>query len=155
MNESSLTALFKEDIGIATSLLELINAELAALAVPDLARLQELLNQKQPLLALLAQHATTRSQLLAAEQLSPDRSGLIELAGRSEAGQALMQKGDELGVLIEQCQQANLRNGRLIKANQATLGKLLGLLRGNDTPALYDSKGSAARIGQHRPLSQA
>src|SRR5690606_15470217 len=100
MNESTLAALFEEDIGIAKSLLELINAEFEALAVPDLARLQTLLNQKQPLLALLAQHATARSQLLRAEQLSPDRTGLIELAARSDAGQALAQKGDELGALI-------------------------------------------------------
>jgi flagella synthesis protein FlgN len=32
---------------------------------------------------------------------------------------------------------------------------MLGILRGNETPSLYDSRGAAARIGQQRPLSQA
>src|SRR5690606_40215097 len=73
------------------------------------------------LLAQLAQHATQRSQLLAAQQLSPDREGLATLAKRdAEAGAPLMETGDQLAALIEQCQAANQRNGRLIRSEEHT-----------------------------------
>jgi flagella synthesis protein FlgN len=32
---------------------------------------------------------------------------------------------------------------------------MLGILRGAETPSLYDSSGSTAKIGNKRPLSQA
>lgn len=155
MTAATLITLFDEDIAIASALLELIDSELDALSASDLPRLQTLLNQKQPLLAELAQHATRRSQLLAAERLSTDRDGLAKLAARSESGDVLLQKGDQLAGLIEQCQVANLRNGKLIKASQTSTGQLVSILRGSDAPTLYDSKGGTAKIGQHRPLSQA
>lgn len=155
MTVATLINLFDEDLGIASTLLKLIDSELEALSEPDLEQLQALLNQKQPLLAQLAQHASQRSQILAAEKLSADRNGLSILAARAESGETLMHKGDQLATLIEQCQAANLRNGRLIKASQASTGQMIKILRGSDTPTLYDSKGSTARIGQHRPLSQA
>lgn len=156
MTIATLIALFEDDIGTTRTLLELLDQELEALSEADLQRLQTLLNQKQPLLAQLAQHATQRSQLLAAQQLSPDRDGLSALAERdAEAGPLLLEKGDQLAALIEQCQASNQRNGRVIKANQASTGQMVRLLRGNDAPALYDSKGSTARIGHQRPLSQA
>lgn len=156
MTIATLIALFEDDIGTARTLLELLDHELEALTEADLPRLQSLLNQKQPLLAQLAQHATQRSQLLTAQQLSPDREGLATLAKRdAEAGAPLMETGDQLAALIEQCQAANQRNGRLIKANQVSTSQMVRLLRGSDTPALYDSKGGTARIGHQRPLSQA
>jgi flagella synthesis protein FlgN len=60
-----------------------------------------------------------------------------------------------LTLLDQHGQAANLRNGRLIRSSQASATSMLGILRGNETPSLYDSRGSAARIGQQRPLSQA
>jgi flagella synthesis protein FlgN len=159
MTATTLLSLFDEDIGNASQLLELIDSELEALNTNDLPRLQTLLNQKQPLLALLAQHATQRSQLLAAEQFSPDREGLMAFAARSEArgesGSLLLEKSARLTSLIEQCQTANLRNGRLIKASQVSTGQMVKILRGSDTPTLYDSRGTAAKIGHQRPISQA
>ena len=64
-------------------------------------------------------------------------------------------RGDELGELLERCQQANLRNGRIIRANQASTGSLLNILRGQDAPSLYDSRGGTASSSRQRPLSQA
>jgi flagella synthesis protein FlgN len=155
MHDTSLLELFSKDIGTAEQLLELINTEFQALSDRDLPRLQSILTDKLPLLTLLDQHGRERSQLLASLNLSPDRAGLQALAAQSSQGELLLERGDQLSTLLEHCQTANLRNGRLIRASQASANSMLGILRGNETPSLYDSRGSTARIGQQRPLSQA
>ncbi|AYC32486.1 flagellar protein FlgN [Pseudomonas cavernae] len=156
MHDTTLLQLFTQDIDAAQRLLELIDAEFAALGERDLPRLESLLGEKQPLLAQLAQHGSERSQLLASLQLSADRAGLEALASRSSQGAELLARSDELGELLESCQTANLRNGRIIRANQTSVSSVLGILRGgSDTPGLYDSRGSTARIATQRPLSQA
>ncbi|RJG09881.1 flagellar protein FlgN [Pseudomonas cavernicola] len=155
MHDITLLQLFNDDIGTAQQLLELIDTEFQALSERDLPRLETILADKQPLLAQLGQHGNERSQLLTSLQLSADRAGLTALAERSTQGTELLARSDELSALLERCQTANLRNGRLIRANQASIGSVLGILRGGETPGLYDSRGGAARIAQQRPLSQA
>lgn len=155
MHDTNLLQLFIDDIGHAKRLLELMDEEFQALGERDLARLERLLADKQPLLALLDQHGRQRSQLLAGLGLAADRAGLQQLAERSPLGRDLLERSDELGQLLESCQAANQRNGRLIRANRASVGGMLGILRGGEAPSLYDSRGTAARIGQQRPLSQA
>lgn len=155
MHDTNLLQLFIDDIGHAQRLLELMDEEFQALGERDIARLESLLADKQPLLAQLDQHGRQRSQVLASLNLSADRSGLQQLAERSASGQELLDRSDELGQLLERCQSLNERNGRLIRANRASVGSMLGILRGGDTPGLYDSRGATARIGQQRPLSQA
>jgi flagella synthesis protein FlgN len=151
----TLLELFNDDIGSAEQLLELVDEEYQALGERDLARLQSILKKKQPLLAQLDQHGRARSQLLLSLQLSADRAGLQAFAERSSQGAELLERGDQLQALLERCQAANLRNGRLIRSSQASTSSMLGILRGGETPSLYDSRGSTARIGQQRPLSQA
>jgi flagella synthesis protein FlgN len=155
MHDTKLLELFINDIGTAEQLLELIDTEFQALSDRDLPRLQSILTDKLPLLSLLDQHGKERSQLLASLNLSPDRNGLQALAAQSEQGGLLLERGDQLSALLERCQAANLRNGRLIRSSQASANSMLSILRGNETPSLYDSRGSTARIGQQRPLSQA
>lgn len=155
MHDTTLLELFNEDIGSAEQLLELIDQEFQALGDRDLSRLQSILAEKQPLLAQLDQHGKKRSQLLFELHLTADHAGLQTLAARSAHGPELLARSDALAALLERCQTANLRNGRLIRSSQASTNSLLGILRGGETPSLYDSRGSAARIGQQRPLSQA
>ena len=155
MHDTTLLDLFTRDIDTAERLLELIDSEFQALGERDLARLQTILTDKLPLLTLLDQHAKARSQVLLGLQLSADRDGLLKLAAGSSLGAELISAGDRLNASLERCQAANLRNGRLIRSSQASTTSMLGILRGGETPNLYDSRGSTARIGQHRPLSQA
>ncbi len=156
MHDKTLLDLFNQDIGTASQLLELIDAEFQALTDRDLSQLETILGNKQPLLAVLGQHGGERNKLLTSLKLSPDQSGLNALAEQSPIGSELLARGAELNALLEQCQSGNTRNGRLIRVNQTAVGGMLGILRGNsDTPGLYDSRGGAARIGQQRPLSQA
>ena len=155
MHDNQLLALFTDDITTATQLLELIDSEFQALNDRNLPLMQEILGKKTPLLALLDQHGKDRSQILMALNLSPDRDVLQALASQSKQGLLLLEQGDTLNALLERCQEANLRNGRVIRSSQASARSMLGILRGNDTPSLYDRRGGAARMGQQRPLSQA
>ena len=155
MHDTNLLDLFTRDIGTAEQLLELIDSEFQALSDRDLPRLQSILTEKLPLLGLLDQHGKERSQLLTHLNVSPDRAGLQAIAAQSNQGELLLERGDQLNDLLERCQAANLRNGRLIRSSQASANSMLNILRGNETPSLYDSRGGAARIGQQRPLSQA
>lgn len=155
MKTSPLLDLFNEDIGHAAQLLELIEAEYHALGEHDLSKLQDILASKQPLLAALDQHGKLRTQTLLSLQLSPDLAGLKLLAQRSEQGQQLLQASQQLSELLERCQEANLRNGRIIRSSQNSTASMLGILRGSETPSLYDSTGGTTKIGNKRPLSQA
>lgn len=155
MNSTSLYTQLQEDIGHAQQLLALIESEHQALLARDLATLESLIDQKQPTLALLAQHTTERSLHLKQQGYSTDRDGLVAMSHALNLDGKMIEAADQLATLIEQCRNANERNGSLVRSNQAATGKVLGLLRGTEAPNLYDQKGSASKINQARPLSQA
>ncbi|MBS4151025.1 flagella synthesis protein FlgN [Pseudomonadota bacterium DY0742] len=156
MHDENLLQQLVDDIDTAKQLLELIEHELAALAERNLAELEIILTKKQPLLALLGQHGVERSRMLTKRQLSNDRSGLEAFASISSQGDAILARSSELEALLQDCQAANERNGRLIRANQGAVGSLLAILQGsNETPDLYNRRGATAKSSQHRPLSQA
>ncbi len=156
MQDTEALQQLTDDIGTARQLLELSHAEYQALAERNLAELEQLLSQKQALLALLTQHGSLRSQALADAQLSADRSGLEAYAKRSTVGPAILTQASELEATLEACRAANERNGKLIRANRTAVGTLLQVLHGgNQTPDLYDRRGATARPSTHRPLSQA
>lgn len=156
MQDTEVLQQLVDDIGTARTLLELSNAEYQALAERNLALLEQLLTQKQALLALLNQHGTFRSQTLVKAQLSTDRNGLSAFAASSPLGNEILTQADELEGLLEACRSANERNGKLIRANQGAVGSMLSVLQGsNQPPELYDRRGAAARSATHRPLSQA
>jgi len=105
---------------LAEQLLELLEIEALALAEQDLQRLQTLPDKKQVLLDSLEQ----QQALLAngnAEQIAPLRR------------------------LLEQCQAANARNGRVIHNQQASTQSLLSILRGGEPqPSTYAPVGHRA-----------
>lgn len=154
MNDDLLTS-FNDDISHAKRLLALLDEEFEALKHRQLDVLQNILAEKQPLLSLLNQHAEARNRLLKSLNLSTDRMGMQAYACQIDQPDALMSNVDNLSELLAQCQSANLRNGKLIRANQTSSNRLLGILRGGEPTSLYDSRGSKARIQNHRPLSQA
>lgn len=155
MSNDSLHQLLLDDIGHAEQLLALIDAEYQALQARDLQCLEKLLTQKLPLLSLLDQHGQQRSRILIEANLSPDADGLKHYASQSADGEQLLQRSEQLTELIGQCQRANVRNGRLIKANQSSTSSLLNIIRGSHGQGLYDSRGGAAKIASKRPISQA
>ena len=64
MQDEALLQQLNGDIDIAHQLLELAEQEFEALSDRDLAKLEGILSQTQPLLALLGQHGGLRSQWL-------------------------------------------------------------------------------------------
>ena len=154
MNDDLLTS-FNDDINHAKRLLALLDEEFEALKNRQLDILQNILAEKQPLLTLLNQHAESRNRFLTSLNHSADRQGIQAYARQISQSDTLVPAADHLSELLAQCQSANLRNGKLIRANQTSSTHLLGILRGGEPTSLYDSRGSKARIQQHRPLSQA
>ena len=144
----TLLDLFAEDIGHASQLLQLVDEEFQALERRELPVLQQLLGAKQPLMQQLERNGRARAEILREAGVSLDREGLARYARERADGAELLARGDELGELLERCQQANLRN-------QASTGSLLNILRGQDAPSLYDSRGGTASSSRQRPLSQA
>lgn len=156
MQDTQMLQQLVEDIGSARKLLELTDNEYQALAERNLAGLEQLLTQKQALLALLSQHGAMRGQTLAKEQLSADRNGLLTFAAASAVGDEIVAQASQLDEILEACKNANERNGKLIRANQSAVGSMLKVLQGtSQTPDLYDRRGSTARSTYQRPLSQA
>ena len=156
MQDEALLQQLNGDIDIAQQLLELAEQEFQALSERDLAKLEGILSQTQPLLALLGQHGGLRSQWLSEQGLSSDRAGLQQLAAKSALGTRILEQADSLETALSACRAANERNGRLIRANRAAVGSMLEILQGsNATPDLYDNRGGTAKTTQQRPLSQA
>lgn len=156
MRPHELVQQLEDDVGLVRELLELADAEFAALTERQLERLESILGHKQPLLAQLGQHAALRGQLLRAQNLPADRNGLAQLAGLGEQREQVLQLADRLSELLSDCQARNERNGRLIRANRQAVGGMLRALRGDsDFPGVYDSRGVTSQHSRHRPLSEA
>ena len=155
MHDQTLLQLIEDDIAPAQQLQELLQAESLALHGRDMPLLENILAHKQSLIVLLEQHGRRRSQILLQLNLSPDRNGLETVAAHSHLGAHLLTRGDLLTQILADCQAVNEQNGRLIQLQQATTANQIRILMGGDTPSLYDSRGSTARLARARTLSQA
>jgi flagella synthesis protein FlgN len=154
MYNAGLLELTLSDIDIATRLLELIELEREALVNRQFNLLGLLLDEKQPLLVQLDQHNHMRSAQLQRLGLPLNREGLQAYAARFEHDNQLIEAADQLTATIEQCKEANNRNGRIINANQCTVASMLEILRGPPMPSLYNRRGYLPRANNQRPLSQ-
>lgn len=156
MHDLTLLQSLDQDIAAAARLLELTGHELQALEQRDLETLEQLLEEKQPLLAQLAEHGRQRSQLMHELNLSNDRTGLQALASQSGHGAELLASADRLGQLLEDCQNANQVNGRIIRSSQSSLNSVLDILRGSPAGAdLYDRHGGTQKAPGQLPLTRA
>lgn len=155
MTDQRILNILLDDINTAAQLLQILEQEFDALSQRKLDQLQTLLDQKQPALRQLEQHSKERSQLLAQHNLPANQQGLNQLAAQSTVGAQLLENSSQLNNLLEQCQEANLRNGRLIHSSQASVKSMLNIIRGTDTSTLYDKSGSTASPSNQRPFSQA
>lgn len=155
MHDTNLLQLITDDFAPAQHLLELLQTESIALHGRDMPLLEEILAQKQALIILLEQHGRKRSDILASLNLPTNRQGLEELASHSSVGQELLAQSDVLTNLLAQCHAANANNGQSILVQQAATANQLKILTGGEPPALYDARGSTAKLAKQRPLSQA
>lgn len=155
MSDTRILELLKTDIECCTTLLETLEQEFTALNERNLEQLQKLLDSKHPKLVQLNQNAGERSRYLQKQGLSADLQGFKQFAQNSPLYSELMAQHEQLAQLIEQCQAANLRNGRLIRTNQISVGSALNIIRGNNEPSLYDKSGSTAPKNIRRTFTSA
>lgn len=155
MHDTNLLQLITDDFAPAQHLLELLQTESLALHGRDMPLLEQILAQKQALIILLEQHGRKRSEILASLNLPLTRAGLEQLASHSSIGDQLLEQSDVLTDLLAQCQSANGKNGQSIQMQQAATANQLKILTGGEPPALYDARGSTAKMAGPRPLSQA
>jgi flagella synthesis protein FlgN len=155
MHDTNLLQLITDDFAPAQRLLELLQTESLALHGRDMPLLEEILAGKQALIILLEQHGRKRSEILASLNLPLTRAGLEQLASHSSIGDQLREQSDVLTDLLAQCQAANVKNGQSILMQQAATANQLKILTGGEPPALYDARGSTAKLAMPRPLSQA
>lgn len=157
MPETKLLELLETDINNSQQLFELLEQEFAALNERKLETLQQLLDKKQPLLIQLNNNAGQRSSILTKQGYSADSQGFLQLASTSALQEQLQQAHARLNELIESCQNANMRNGRLIRANQTSVNAALKIIRGGDQneTSLYDKSGSTANKSHLRTFTKA
>lgn len=150
-----LLSLLREDIAHAEALLALINEEFRALGERNLSALQAILSSKLPLLNQLEEHDQQRRKTWPELFPLPAASRETAVGHTKPTSPTIAKDFSQLSDLIRQCQAANLRNGRLIKANHMATRALLSIVRGEHEPSLYDRFGSSGRIGQRHSISEA
>ncbi|WP_213876111.1 flagellar protein FlgN [Pseudomonas sp. dw_358] len=155
MQDQMLLQLIEDDIAPAHQLLELLRAESVALHGRDMVLLENILAHKQSLIVQLEQHGRKRSEILAGLGLTADRGGLQILAQHSHLGATLLERGDQLTAVLDQCQAVNAGNGKAIQLQQMATANQVRILTGGEAPSLYNSRGSTSRMAKQRPLSQA
>ncbi|MFT0867808.1 flagella synthesis protein FlgN [Pseudomonas sp. CAM1A] len=154
MHDITLLQLIEDDLAPTQELLDLLQKEAVALHGRDMAKLEQILARKQSLIVLLEQQGLRRNNLLIGLGLSADRAGVKAVAELSPNGEIIMQQLDVLTQLMDNCQQVNETNGRIIQAQQHATTNQIRILMGGDTPSLYDSRGATAPIDKPRAISQ-
>ncbi|WP_028081898.1 flagella synthesis protein FlgN [Solimonas soli] len=122
----------------AQQLLDILQAERAALTATDVERLEALTRSKAEAAGLLQKLGATLVQLRGAARMPDFNSWFAQLRLPSLA--ALWQ---ELLALAEQCQRANLDNAVLLSTREAQLKQTLRAFRPAGAPELYGRSGYA------------
>lgn len=150
-----LSELFARATTLCQQFTDLLDREKQALLDQDMTALQGLLDEKSAAMAALNDvHAEMTAQLQAAgmpEELSP--GDFIRGLGDDQLSR---QHADFLDA-ARACEEANLRNARLIRHSQHVNSNLLDLLRNQGETSLnvYDRLGNANRARPGRPISRA
>ncbi len=130
------------DINACQALLQLMEAERAALQERDAERLGAVIEEKTQYLSHLEQSAIKRSQWASRAQAADADSGWHQLLHDLREPE-LNQQWEELKELMIACRSENETNGKILARSQNTVSRLLNIMRGQtDAPALYSAKGS-------------
>lgn len=134
---------------------DLLDQEKQALLDQDLAGLQTLIDAKTPLIASL----TAAEQAIAAHLQRTGKPTDLSLGDfvHSQNDSELTARHAAFLNAARACQQANLRNARLIRHSQHINSSLLDLLRNQGEASLnvYDRQGNASRVRTGHPISRA
>lgn len=150
-----LSALFAQATQHCQQFADLLDQEHQALLDQAMDTLDALTQAKAPLIAALVadeQALSAQCQKLG----KPAADSLTDFIASLNAPELAGQHADFLAA-AERCQNANLRNARLIRHSQHINSRLLDLLRnqGEASQNVYDRQGNASRSASGRPISRA
>ena len=150
-----LSELFAQATEYCQQFVDLLDQEKQALLDQDMPALQTLIDAKAPLIAAL--NGAEKAMEAQLQQLGrPADASLSDFILSLNDAQLAQQHAAFLNA-AQACQNANLRNARLIRHSQHINGSLLDLLRNQGETSLnvYDRQGNASRTRSGRPISSA
>ena len=142
IDPKQLQQMISNDITACESLLALLDEEQSALKERNADRLAEIINEKTPHLELLEKNANTRNQWAAHHQNS---ASIWAENISSQFGEDIRRSWERFKTLMQNCKVKNEVNGKMIARNQKIFGRLLDILRGQNTSNnLYNQTGNAS-----------
>ena len=150
-----LSELFARATEYCQQFADLLEQEKQALLDQDMTSLQALVNAKTPLIASLnAAEQAIEAQL---QHLGRPADARLGDFIQSLNDDRLTEQHAAFLNAAQRCQDANLRNARLLRHSQHINSSLLDVLRnqGEAGLAVYDRQGNASRARSGRPISRA
>jgi flagellar biosynthesis protein FlgN len=159
MISTELQKILEKDRTQLDALATLLLDEKICLEKRDLERLNELLQQKQTLIASIERDDRARRQLLAKAGLPEDQSSLPRLrallAGNTEHA-ALAELIESIETRLQTCRELTETNSIIVHRSRINTQRTLGILRGPATlNNLYTSHGSTTGNNEKRDLGSA
>lgn len=143
VDAAQIEAQISQDIQACELLLSLLAQEQDALKNREPDALAEIIEAKIPPLSHLEQSAQVRASWLQAAGQETTAEAWLKMLSNSEQ-LSLKENWYKLKTLMTECRLKNEVNGKLLVRNQQVFGRLLDLLRGQNTSAnLYTASGAA------------
>jgi flagella synthesis protein FlgN len=152
LTQETLLQHIGQDIDACRNLLQLLNQEREALKSRDLTALEDVIQSKSANLLHLEQSAKQRSTWIAGK-VNPNNPAEAAWQTLLRSHAPHVQKNwDELRELLQECQEQNEINGKLLARNQQVFSRLLDIVRGKDENGpLYTAKGGrGAGLNPHK-----
>lgn len=132
-----LGSILRSEFNVSSQLAQILEAEREALKSADIAAINQLTSQKQPLILQLEQLGRQREAVLRAVGFPVDQAGLDAFIANQIPDEAvkLKQLLNELKKVARQCRDYNQVNGGIVNVNRQYLVRALSILRGRDPAA--------------------
>lgn len=143
------------DIATSETLLEVLKHEQEALKKRDLDSVSDIIDKKVPMLERLEASAQLRQAWAQASNKPNDEAGWAELIVELGATE-IKQDWAKLKTLYSDVRTQNEINGKLLSRHQATVSRLLDVMRGKTaSPNLYTASGYSSSQAQSNKFGEA
>lgn len=158
LSNDQLSHNISQDLHNCVELLRLLEDERNALGQRDAQKLEEIIKAKSAHLQNLESNASQRTLWLKDSATEPATESLQTQWDTLLQGRApeLKARWQQFKTLLNQCQNENEINGRLLARNQQVFARLLSILRGQgDNQNVYSAKGNKPSGGGRQSLGEA
>jgi flagellar biosynthesis/type III secretory pathway chaperone len=154
---ATLIHLIKQEEQNVQQLEELLLHEKEALLQRQFQNLQQFLQLKRQLLAILEKNANQRQQVLAQMQMPATANGWRELLKKADRSGQASERWQQLEILLRRCHTLNAVNEKLTHRTHMAASQMMDILRGaQNQPKLYTDTGARQRFeGSNRTLGKA